>query len=169
MKQYKPFRPDAKMATTTGKGEWGPDGVFYVLASDAEADIKKAREEGIREGEQRHFNASEIRADERERIVRLMEDNREGILSVDKWAPGSNSFEYAIGLIRSRAPSEPKPLTKIDTSKFSEQYRWDNICEIAYAVNALVDAVKGLTRRFNSQEQRKVFSAFLGGKHDRDS
>ena len=88
------------------------------------------------------MNENEIRLDERERIKQEYERFRHDHLA-------GEAFYLAI-----KNSPEPKPLTKIDTSKFSEQYRWDNICEIAYAVNALVDAVNGLTRRFNSQEPR---------------
>jgi hypothetical protein len=95
------------------------------------------------------MNENEIRLDERERIVREITK-----FWSDRKAWDENRLARLLDYLKSRAPPEPKPLTKIDTSKFSEQYRWDNICEIAYAVNALVDAVNDLTRRFKSQEPR---------------
>jgi len=73
-------------------------------------------------------------------------------LTKEKSCPHTEGFVYDFdGEKRCKACNKVvggvKPLDKVDTSKFREKYRWDNICDIANLANALVDAVNELREK----------------------
>jgi len=107
-------------------GEW-------VQASDAEAEIEKARREGIREGLadwERHVETARA---EKRRIVQDLED----------WLRANPAGAYwrMIDHIRGKPP-EPKPLERL--VKYDEGEPWEITEKDVDKINALVDAVNEL-------------------------
>jgi hypothetical protein len=85
---------------------------------------------------------AEIRADERERIVRELELNTQSNWTKtyeQAWRSVIYHIKYGI---LSNSPQDPKPLEKIEAGVYTDAY-------VINAINALVDAVNDLVRRLN--------------------
>lgn len=100
-----------------------------VMYSDAEAEIKKARREGRAEMARIGYPGEQaIRADERKRIVRYLDDE------------GFEQAAHRLHLKFHPDPSqEPKPLEKLGITQWGSS--------LAEPFNALVDAVNELRAR----------------------
>jgi hypothetical protein len=126
MKRYTPY-----VVPVSGTDMIPNDDGRYVLFADAEAEIEKARKanvesyengykQGLRNGSVLIHDTQEendrIRADERERIVRICEGVLRG------WYEGSSAHAALTHLIekieKSSKPQEPKPLVRLDENSF---------------------------------------------------
>ena len=118
---------------------WGEqDGGAWVLYSDAEAEIEKARREGVATQMQIcEHHVETARAEERKRIVQIIK----GLYS-NRGTVTTHQLHEILDCIASLPPQDPKPLEKIEAGVYTDAY-------VINAINALVDAVNDLVRRMN--------------------
>ena len=123
---------------TSTTGDFAPSPIRgWVMCEDAEANIEKARREGMATQMQIcEHHVETARADERERIVQIIK----GLYS-NRGTVTTHQLHEILDCIASLPPQEPKPL-----ERFGPNEIWQ---PAERKLNALVDVVNDLLRRMN--------------------